>query len=233
MSKVANAVLNYVGHQIHVVRRREAWWLIDALGDLHGKVVADIAGGDGYWAAQLASRGAYPVDIDLAEHKLHRGRQLPQPPGLIKGDALNLPFPDQCVDALLSICAIEHFPDGKAALAEMARIVRPGGDLAMSADALCSEQRWPHLSEGHREAYHVVDTYDEEKLGDLLDATGFDLIRAEYLFRDTWTQHLYMGLHRWKFAPNALAPLGPLVAVSDRRSDAEGGAVLLAHARRR
>lgn len=233
MSTLGSAAVGYVGHQVHVVRRREAGWLLDALGDVRGKTVADIAGGDGYWAAQLARRGAYTVAIDLAEDKLHRGRGLPRPPGLIKGDALRLPFPDGGVDATLSICAIEHFPSGEEALAEMARITKPGGSLAMSADALCEEKRWPGLSEGHRERYHVVDTYDEERLTKMLDAAGFDVQHTAYLFREVWAQNLYMRLHKWKFAPNALAPLAPIVAVSDRRSDADGGSIFLVHARKR
>ena len=233
MSKLASAAIGYVGHQVHVVRRREAGWLLDSLGDVQGQVILDVAGGDGYWAAQLAKRGAYTLAIDLAEGKLHRGRTLPQPPGLVKGDALRLPFPDGSVDGTLSICAIEHFPDGKASLAEMARVTKPGGSLAMSADALCSEHNWPGLSAGHRERYHVVDTYDEAKLTDLLDATGFDVVRTEYLFRENWSQNVYMRLHQWKFAPNALAPLAPVVAWSDRRSDEPGGSILLVHARRR
>ncbi|HEY8545290.1 MAG TPA: class I SAM-dependent methyltransferase [Acidimicrobiales bacterium] len=233
MSELASAAIGYVGHKVHVVRRREAKWLLDALGDVRGQVILDVAGGDGYWAAQLARRGAYTVAIDLAEGKLQRGRTLPQPPGLVKGDALHLPFPDRSVDGTLSICAIEHFPDGKAALAEMARVTKPGGLLALSADALCAEHKWPSLSSGHRERYHVVDTYDEAKLTDLLDATGFDVLKTEYLFRETWAQNVYLRLHQWKLAPNALAPLSPLVAWSDRRSDEPGGSILLVHARRR
>jgi ubiquinone/menaquinone biosynthesis C-methylase UbiE len=233
MNALASTVIGHVGHKVHIVRRRESSWLLDALGDVRGKTIVDVAGGDGYWAAELAKRGAYTVAIDLAEEKLHRGRTLPRPPGLIKGDALRLPFPDRSVDGTLSICAIEHFPDGKAALAEMARVTRPGGVLALSADALCAEHRWPDLSSGHREVFRVVDTYDDGKLRDLLDANGFDVQRTEYLFREVWAQNVYMRLHRWKYAPNALAPLGPLVALSDRRSSSTQGAVLLVQARRR
>jgi ubiquinone/menaquinone biosynthesis C-methylase UbiE len=233
MNSLASTAVGYVGHKVHIVRRRESAWLLDALGDVRGKAIVDIAGGDGYWAAELAKRGAYTVAIDLAEAKLHRGRTLPEPPGLVKGDALRLPFPDHSVDGTLSICAIEHFPDGKAALAEMARITRPGGSLALSADALCAEHRWPVLSEGHRDRYAVVDTYDEAKLTDLLEATGFEVQSTEYLFREVWAQGVYMRLHRWKYAPNALAPLGPVVALSDRRSKSTQGAVLLVQARRR
>lgn len=233
MNQITSAAVGYIGHQVHIVRRREAGWLIGALGDVRGQTIVDVAGGDGYWAMLLAKAGAHAVALDLAEHKLQRGRTLPHPPSLVRGDALRLPFPDRSVDGVLSICALEHFPDGKTALAEMARIVRPGGRLALSADALTAEERWPHLSAGHRDRYAVVDTYDLSKLSQLLDATGFEVERSEQMFRKPWAQGVYLRLHRWRFAPNALAPLSPVIAVSDRGNETEEGAVVLVSARRR
>jgi ubiquinone/menaquinone biosynthesis C-methylase UbiE len=233
MNAVATSVVAYVGHQVHIVRRREAGWLIDALGDVTGKKIVDVAGGDGYWAAQLGKAGAQATAIDIAEDKLRRGRQLAQPPGLVKGDALRLPFPDRSVDGLLSICAIEHFPDGEAALTEMARIVKPGGLLALSADVLSAEGDWPKLSRGHRERYHVVDTYDLPKLTKLLGVAGFDVERSSHMFRKHWAQKVYMRLHLWRMAPNALAPLAPLVSLSDRFSADDEGSIVVVLARRR
>lgn len=233
VSEMSSSAIGYLGHQVHVVRRREAAWLLDALGDLHGKTILDVAGGDGYWAAQVAKRGAYAAAVDLAMGKLQRGRTLPSPPGLVRGDALRLPFPDASVDGALSICAIEHFADAAEAVAEMARVVRPGGILSMSADTLSDEGDWPRLSQGHREAYLVVDTFDRTRLATLLDDAGFEVERSEHMFRDHWAQGVYLRLHRWRYAPNALAPLGPVVAACDRRSDAAGGAILVVQARRR
>jgi ubiquinone/menaquinone biosynthesis C-methylase UbiE len=233
MSQFGSSAVGYVGHQVHMVRRREARWLLDALGDVRGRTVIDVAGGDGYWASQLQKRGAFGISIDLAVPKLRRGQTLPDPPGQVCGDALRLPFPDAGADGVMSMCAIEHFTDGKAALAEMARICRPGGVLAISADTLSDEARWPGLSAGHRRRYAVVDTYDRDKLTTMLDAVGFEVTHSEYLFREAWSQGVYLRLHRWRYAPNVLAPLGPVVAASDRRSDAPGGAILLVEAWRR
>lgn len=233
ISEIGSSAIGYLGHKVHVVRRREAAWLLDALGDVSGKTILDVAGGDGYWAAQVARRGAHAVAVDLAMGKLQRGRTLPDPPGLVRGDALRLPLPDASVDGVMSICAIEHFHDAAEALAEMARVVRPGGILSMSADALSDESDWPDLSEGHRRTYFVVDTFDRAKLGKLLDEAGFDVDRSEYMFKGHWAQGVYLRLHRWRYAPNALAPLGPVVAASDRRSHDAGGAILLVQARRR
>ncbi len=233
VNEISSSAIGYVGHQVHVVRRREAAWLLDALGDVRTKTIVDIAGGDGYWAAQLRKRGAHAVAIDLAMAKLKRGRTLPSPPGLVRGDALLLPFPDASADGAMSMCAIEHFDDAAAALAEMARVVKPGGILSMSADTLSDEGDWPELSTGHRATYFVVDTFDLAKLTGLLDAAGFDVLRSEYMFRGHWAQGVYLRLHRWRYLPNALAPLGPLVAMSDRREADGAGAILLVQARRR
>ena len=73
--KVADAVA-VAGHEVHVCRYREARTLLRWLGeDLRGLRVLDVAGGDGYWAAQARGRGARAVALDLAGAKLRRGRR--------------------------------------------------------------------------------------------------------------------------------------------------------------
>src|SRR5580704_16189774 len=151
--KVADAVA-FAGHEVHVCRYREAHGLLRWLGDdLRGLRVLDVAGGDGYWAGQARGRGAWAVALDLDAGKLRRGSQLKNPPGLVRGDALKLPFADGSFDRVMSICAIEHFDDGDRALDEMARVLAPGGELVMSADALTLSERWPRLLRAHCDRY--------------------------------------------------------------------------------
>jgi SAM-dependent methyltransferase len=143
--KVADAVA-FGGHQVHVCRYREAHTLLRWLGaDLRGLRVLDVAGGDGYWAAQARRRGAWAVALDIADSKLRWGHQLAAPAALVRGDALELPFADASFDRVMSICAIEHFDDGARSLDEMTRVLAPGGELVMSADTLTLAQRWPRL----------------------------------------------------------------------------------------
>src|ERR1700724_1996204 len=126
--KIADAVA-LAGHEVHVCRYREARTLLRWLGeDLRGLRVLDVAGGDGYWAAQARRRGARVVALALATTKLSRGSQLASPPALIEGDALRLPFQTASFDRVMSICAIEHFDDGERALDEMTRVLAPGGE---------------------------------------------------------------------------------------------------------
>jgi SAM-dependent methyltransferase len=231
---IADAVA-VAGHEVHVCRYREGHTLLRWLGeDLRGLRVLDVAGGDGYWAAQARGRGAWAVSLDLAEAKLRRGRRLSAPPALIRGDALALPFAGASFDRVMSICAIEHFDDGARALDEMARVLAPGGELVMSADALTLAQRWPRLYRAHCERYHVKRTYSHEELAELLAARGLDLITYRYQFRTNWAQRMYLGLSAYggKYGFNAAAPAAPIIAAADRGARGDGGAIVLVRARR-
>lgn len=226
----------FVGHQVHVCRYREAGTLLRWMGDdLRGKRVLDVAGGDGYWAGQTRSRGAYAVSIDLARKKMLYGKSLAHPPELLEADALRLPFEDGSFDVVLSVCAIEHFDDGGAALDEMARVLKPGGELLMSADVLSRAHEWPKLRSAHCAKYHVQSTYTHESLAKLLDERGVDLVEHSYQFRGRMSERLYLSLSAYggKVGFNAAAPLTPLVAMADRRSPNERGSIVLVHGRKR
>jgi ubiquinone/menaquinone biosynthesis C-methylase UbiE len=229
-------VVAFMGHQVHVCRFREAGTLLRWMGpDLRGKRVLDVAGGDGYWAGQARKRGAEAVSIDLARGKMTYGQRLAHPPALIEGDALALPFRDGGFDAVLSVCAIEHFDDGGRSLDEMARVLRGGGELFMSADVLSRADAWPKLRDAHKAKYHVQHTYTHEILGKLLHERGLELVGHSYQFRTAAAERLYLSLSTYggKIGFNAAAPLTPLVALGDRRAPNERGSIVLIRARKR
>lgn len=225
----------FLGHQIHVCRYREAGTLLRWLGrDLTGQVVLDVAGGDGYWAARARRRGARAVSLDLARHKMLRGQRISHAPALIEGDALRLPFANASIDKIMSVCALEHFTDGPAALREMARVLKPGGDLVLSADCLSRRAEWPHLFDAHCRRYHVHRTYTHETLQALLGACGFTLVDYRYQFRSRRMERAYLTLSAYggRVGFNAAAPLIPFVAWSDRRHPNTQGSIVLCHARK-
>jgi len=226
----------FAGHQIHVCRYREANTLLRWLGrDLHGQIVLDVAGGDGYWAGQARRRGARALSVDLARGKMLRGARLRHVPVLMEGDALRLPLLGASVDKVLSICAIEHFDDGPAALGEMARVLKPGGQLVMSADCLSRRERWPHLFAEHSRRYHVKRTYTHESLTGLLGTLGLDVLGHSYQFRSPLAERAYLSVsaHGGRIGFNAAAPLAPLVALDDSRNPNTRGSIVLIRARKR
>jgi SAM-dependent methyltransferase len=232
--KIAD-VVGFAGHEVHVCRYREAHTLLRWLGqDLRGLRVLDVAGGDGYWAARVRGRGGRAVALDISEAKLRRGAALAAPPGLVRADALALPFADAAFDRVMSICAIEHFDDGGRALDEMTRVLAPGGELVMSADALTLAARWPRLYQAHCERYHVRRTYSHDDLTRLLAQRGLEVISHQYQFRTRWAQRMYLGLSAYggRVGFNAAAPALPVVAAADRRASGDGGAIVLVRARR-
>ncbi|RFU39209.1 class I SAM-dependent methyltransferase [Actinomadura logoneensis] len=229
-------VVAFVGHQVHVCRYREAGTLLDWMGDdLRGRKVLDVAGGDGYWAGRTRRRGAYAVSIDLARGKMEYGRTLADPPALVECDALKLPFQDGSFDAILSVCAIEHFDDGGRSLDEMARVLKPGGQVFMSADVLSRADAWPKLRDAHKAKYHVQHTYTHESLAKLMDERGLDLVRHSYQFRTAAAERLYLSLSAYggRVGFNAAAPLAPLVAAADAKAPNDRGSIVLVQARKR
>jgi demethylmenaquinone methyltransferase/2-methoxy-6-polyprenyl-1,4-benzoquinol methylase len=99
--------------------------------------VLDVASGTAGVAIQLASRsGARVIGVDLTEQMLRRGNANVTGAGLagrvalVAGQAEQLPFPDASFDALTFTYLLRYVADPQATLAELARVVRPGGRVA-------------------------------------------------------------------------------------------------------
>jgi demethylmenaquinone methyltransferase / 2-methoxy-6-polyprenyl-1,4-benzoquinol methylase len=102
-----------------------------------GGVVLDVASGTAGVALQLEARGgARVVGVDLTEAMLRQGHRRVaaagrgQRIGLVAGRAEQLPFPDAHFDALTFTYLLRYVQDPQATLAELARVLRPGGTMA-------------------------------------------------------------------------------------------------------
>ncbi|HEX2028535.1 MAG TPA: class I SAM-dependent methyltransferase [Nitriliruptorales bacterium] len=98
-----------------------------------GARVLDVAAGTGGLSRALCDHGATGVvALDLSYRMLAagRGRQAPLV-RLINGDALRLPFPAACFDAVTIAFGLRNLPDQEAGLREFARVTRPGGRLVV------------------------------------------------------------------------------------------------------
>jgi SAM-dependent methyltransferase len=98
----------------------------------------EVACGPGLISRALASRVSRIIGVDLTQAMLELGRQEAARAaianvGFIRGDALQLPLADGAVDGAVTRFSLHHIPVPGRCVAEMARVVRPGG-LVLIAD---------------------------------------------------------------------------------------------------
>lgn len=102
-------------------------------GDLAGKRLLDVGCGLGGKTVAYAEAGARAVGTDLSEANAVQSRGYADAAGkgieFFVGDAAALPIRDGALDTVVANDAMEHFAEPERALAEMARVLRPGGAI--------------------------------------------------------------------------------------------------------
>jgi ubiquinone/menaquinone biosynthesis C-methylase UbiE len=120
-----------VAAQIHSMAEA----LVTAADLRAGSRVLDVAAGSGNAAIAAARGGAAVTAIDYVPELLARGRVRATAEGLsvdfVEGDAEQLPFPDATFDAVLSVVGVMFAPDQPKAAAELLRVCRPAGTIAL------------------------------------------------------------------------------------------------------
>jgi SAM-dependent methyltransferase len=137
----------------------------DRLGVRPGDRVIDVGCGAGRHAFELFRRGAHVVAFDQNEVDL-RGveemftamREEGQVPDTgsartVHGDALAMPFPDDHFDHVVASEILEHVPQDERAIAELVRVLKPGGSAAVTVPRWWPEKVCWALSD----AYHQVE----------------------------------------------------------------------------
>ncbi len=103
----------------------------EALSGHIGGLVVELGCGTGRLVAFLARRGFGVLGIDTSEGMLAVAATRART-HLVRADILHLPLPDAVADAAIAVATLE-FTDAAAALAELARITRPGGRIVVLA----------------------------------------------------------------------------------------------------
>jgi demethylmenaquinone methyltransferase/2-methoxy-6-polyprenyl-1,4-benzoquinol methylase len=108
--------------------------LVDLAGPVAGVQALDLACGTGDIAHLLARKGAAVTGLDITQRMLElaRAKAVPpaaRPPRYVTGDMCALPFADASCDLVTTGYGLRNVPDLRGAIAEMARVLRPGGRL--------------------------------------------------------------------------------------------------------
>jgi len=99
-----------------------------------GRDVLDVAAGEGYGTALLAQVARSAVGVEIDEDVVIAARAEFERPNLRfeLGDARSLPLPDASVDVAVTFETLEHLAEHDVFLAELRRVLRPGGLLIIS-----------------------------------------------------------------------------------------------------
>ncbi len=139
-----------------------------------GAQILDVAGGTGLTGRHLIRDGATLVVVDSTDAMLLAGLRSVQEAGrrdvaFVRGDATDLPFPDSQFDVVLSRFALHHIGQPELAVAEMGRVCRAGGSVAV-IDMVAGGARHDEL-ERLRDPSHVS-ALDEGRIVELVGRTA-------------------------------------------------------------
>lgn len=160
-------------HFWFVSRRRIFFDLLDrTLGAGRDRAVLEIGCGTGGLLAPLQRYGSvHGLDIDHESVAYCRNRGFDR---VLCGSGYQLPYADASFDLVCLFDTIEHIPNEHRALAEVRRVLRPGGYLLVSVPAY--QWLW---SQNDRTAHHCR-RYTRRRLVRLLRETGLEVARASY-----------------------------------------------------
>jgi SAM-dependent methyltransferase len=185
----------------------------DELGLRPGDRVLDVGSGFGRHVYECARRGANVVALDYAADEVvqtrdtlaamvEAGEIAPERlVGVLRGDGRRLPFPDASFDVVITSEVLEHIQDDVTAIAEMVRVLVPGGRFAATVPAWLPETiNWKLSDEYHApksEGGHVR-IYAKTELRAKLRAAGLRVDghhRAHALHSPYWWLKCAVGPH--------------------------------------
>lgn len=119
----------------HIARKR-AGTVIEMLSPKKNEKVLDVGCGWGFAALMLSKYSVMTIGVDRVVAHLKTAKEIAEKNSFnakfVAGDALALPFKDGVFDKNMSMEMLEHIPNWKASLFELARVLKPEGTLVVS-----------------------------------------------------------------------------------------------------
>ena len=177
-----------------------------------GMRVLDLGCGEGRHTFEAYRRGAHVVAVDISAKDLATTRQwcsaielageapATATANAVRGDLRHLPFPDASFDRIIASEVLEHIPDDTAAIAEIERVLKPGGLAAVTVPRWWPERVcWAlsdqyHANEGGHIRIYKADELAGKLAGVGLTHTGTD--HAHALHSPYWWLKCAVGVER-------------------------------------
>jgi SAM-dependent methyltransferase len=170
------------------------------LGLTTGERVLDLGCGAGRHSFEALRRGGRVVAVDAADSELRQVQAMVAALAVVQGDALQLPFADGTFDRVIAAEVLEHVTEDGAAMRELARLLRPGGTLAVTVPAFGPEVvNWALSKQYHDVPGGHVRIYRRTVLLGRLARAGLrpvQMHRAHALHSPYWWLKCAVGVRR-------------------------------------
>lgn len=162
-------------HWFYTGKRTIARWAIDTFGSKADRpTLFDCGAGTGAFAAEMVSTHHVSVMDDHAE-SLELLRQKFTPDQVIEGSASAMPLPDNTADIVTLLDVLEHVEDDTSAVAEIHRVLKPGGILVLTVPAMM--QLWSSWDE----VLHHFRRYHREPLRAMFSSADWQIEHIKYV----------------------------------------------------
>ncbi len=138
-----------------------------ALDPWAGEAILDLGVGGGALSRRLAGAGVVVTGVDPSDIAIARARRRTGGKATFlegRGEAIPLPFAS--MDKAASVNTVYFWPALAPVMAELARVLRPGGRLVLGFQTASSVRAWP----GHVHGFHA---WEDEAIAQAVEAAGF------------------------------------------------------------
>jgi 2-polyprenyl-3-methyl-5-hydroxy-6-metoxy-1,4-benzoquinol methylase len=202
--------------------------------------VLDLGCGKGFQTQLLAAGCEKVIGVDIQERPIQEAyRFLRHSPveDKVKFICTSLEeanLPPSSLDRVFSFCVLEHIPNLGGVLAEIVRLLKPGGELHVSVDSLATVKD-PELLAKHRQEHFVNQYFTAASLNQQLRASGLQVLEIFPIFTGEFARHQFEErIRRGSFGQGMINRVLSYKRLrdEDKHSSSKEGIMLVARARR-
>jgi ubiquinone/menaquinone biosynthesis C-methylase UbiE len=171
------------------IRSQEAFLFTHYAHHLKHRIL-DFGCGDGFFAETVFGKGAIDIGLDVPTSRMKQAISRAVYKKTVEYDGVRIPFASSSIGSIVSNCVFEHIPHIEKSIAEMYRVLRPGGHLLTSV--MCttwnknlSGKKWG--GNAYVSWFNSVQEHNcllsKQKWSALFKKSGFSLVASDdYLF---------------------------------------------------